>query len=303
MQGLLLIDKPEGITSFGAVAKVKWLAGTKRVGHTGTLDPMATGVLPILVGRPTVLANYLLEADKEYIASVKLGVITDTLDITGTVLKRTAVNIKEDKLLSAAKKFLGEISQTPPMYSAIKKDGVRLYELARKGQEVERQSRRVEIKELEIFDFDGQNFKMRVLCSKGTYIRTLADDIGKELGTGATLTALRRTKTAGFGLENAVSLDDLTKENLQSFLLREDFALCGYNKINVSKKQAVRFSNGGELSLDRLFGINSLEDKKLVRVYFSDIFVGLGEICLEKAALKPKALVNFIKTDKEDEAL
>lgn len=295
MQGLLLIDKEKDITSFGAVAKVKWLTETKRVGHTGTLDPMATGLLPVLVGRATVLSNYLLDADKEYIAGVCLGKTTDTLDITGTVLKEKNVSVSKDELLCVAKEFLGEISQVPPMYSAIKKDGVRLYELARKGKEVERAARTVNIKELEIYDFDGINFNMRVLCSKGTYIRSLAADIGERLKTGATLTSLRRTKTAGFDIKDAVDLNKLTKENVEGFLTNEEEVVRGYKKVFVSFKQAVRFSNGGELSLDRLSGLSDFKEGEILRVCFKDKFVGLGKICLENNSLKVLALLNFIK--------
>ncbi len=302
MQGLLLIDKPEGITSFGAVAKVKKLTGVKRVGHTGTLDPMATGVLPILVGRPTVLQSYILNADKEYVASVRLGITTDTLDITGNILEERSVAISEDELKEAANRFLGEIFQTPPMYSAIKKEGVRLYELARKGKEVERAARQVTIKELEIFDFDGQSFKMRVLCSKGTYIRTLADDIGKKLGTGATLTALKRTKTAGFSIKDCVSLEELTSENAQSFLKSSELAVANYKSINVSLKQAVRFSNGGELSSDRVRNYIAKENE-IVRVVYNGIFVGLGEFIAQSGVIKPKALVNFINISGEENNL
>lgn len=295
MQGLILINKPEGITSFGAVAKLKWLCQTKRVGHTGTLDPMATGVLPIFVGRPTVLSNYLLEADKEYIATVRLGIKTDTLDITGNVLEQKPVNIKLEELMSVREKFLGTITQIPPMYSAIKKDGVPLYKLAREGKTAQRDGRQVEIKELDIFDFDGINFKMKVLCSKGTYIRTLAEDIGNALNTGAVLTSLCRTKTAGFSIEQTVSLDQLTRENVENYLTDEETAVLGFDKINVSEKQAIRFSNGGELDLNRLHGIERTTDGKLLRVSFDNKFIGLGKISLEKNALTVEALVNFIK--------
>lgn len=295
MQGLILINKPKGITSFSAVSKLKWLCETKRVGHTGTLDPMATGVLPILIGRPTVLANYILEADKEYIAEVKLGIKTDTLDITGKVVGEKAVDVTAAQLKNAAEKFLGKISQLPPMYSAIKKDGVRLYQLAREGKETEREARTVNIKELEIFDFNKTDFKMRVLCSKGTYIRSLADDLGEALGTYATLTRLERTKTAGFSIENTVSLDELTRENVANYILNEEEAVLNYPKINITKKQAIRFSNGGELSAERLRGLGEPAENKIYRVKFENVFVGLGKFVTEKSAISPAALINFVK--------
>lgn len=290
MKGLLLIDKPESITSFGAVAKVKWLLGTKRVGHTGTLDPMATGVLPIMVGRATTLCGHLLDADKEYIARVKLGVVTDTLDITGTILKEQEVNVSLQDLQSVLVGFLGKQMQVPPMFSAIKKDGVRLYDMAREGKEIEREARSIEIFELELLNFKDNVFEIRVLCSKGTYIRSLADDIGKKIGCGATLTSLRRTKTAGFGIDECVSLDQLTKENVSTYLQSEEKAVLNYPVIRVSSKQAQRFANGGELDLARLHFEENPKDGQLYRVCENNKFLGLGEVSSEKSALKIKCL-------------
>ena len=290
MQGLLLINKPEGLTSFGVVSKIKWLLHTKRVGHTGTLDPMATGVLPVLVGRDTVLCSHLLDADKEYIAGVKLGVTTDTLDKTGTVLSECEVKVSKKEVLEVLNSFLGKQMQVPPMYSAIKKDGVRLYDLARQGKEVEREKREIEIFEIELLDFSGSEFKIRVLCSKGTYIRSLADDIGKKLGTGAMLTELTRTKTAGFNLAECVDLDTLTPENTASFLQSSEKAVLNYPLLNISKKQAVRFSNGGFLDLERMKFPAEPTDKQLYRVKCEDKFLGLGEADTEKSVLKIKCL-------------
>lgn len=290
MQGLLLINKPEGITSFGACAKVKWLLHQKRVGHTGTLDPMATGVLPILVGRSTVLSGCLLDADKEYIATVKLGITTDTLDKTGNILSEKSVSITRQELNKVLQDFLGKQLQTPPMYSALKKDGVRLYDLARKGTEVEREQREIEIFELELLEFRGDEFKIRVLCSKGTYIRSLADDIGKKVGTGAILTALKRTKTAGFSIDECVSLNDLTPENVASFLKKAEFAVKDYPLVSVSPKQALRFSNGGELSLERLRFENQPQNGEIYRVKSDKQFLGLGEVDSLKSVLKIKCL-------------
>lgn len=277
MQGLLLIDKPEGLTSFSVVAKIKWLLKTKRVGHTGTLDPMATGVLPVLVGRPTVLCGRLIEADKEYIATIKLGITTDTLDITGEVLSKTDVSVTYEQVEKAVYSFLGKQKQTPPMYSAIKKDGVKLYELARKGKEIEREQRDIEIYEIELLCFEGDRFKIRVLCSKGTYIRTLADDIGKKLGIGAVLTELRRTKTAGFNIENCVPLDNLTPENINEYILSAESAVLNYPLCEVSQKQAERFANGGELSLDRIHSVVEFKDNAVYRVKCGEKFLGLGK--------------------------
>lgn len=297
MQGLLLINKPEGITSFGVVAKIKWLLHTKRVGHTGTLDPMATGVLPVLVGRDTVLCSHLLDADKEYIAGVKLGVTTDTLDKTGKVLSETEVNLSKEQLQEVLFGFLGKQSQIPPMYSALKKDGVRLYDLAREGKEIEREAREIEIFELELLSFNGDEFEIRVLCSKGTYIRSLADDIGKKLGTGAMLTSLKRTKTAGFKIEECVDLDALTPENTPSFLKSAENAVLNYPFLTVSEKQALRFSNGGELALERLHFKNQPQNGEIYRVKNGEKFLGLGEVDLEKSALKIKCLTYHSSDD------
>lgn len=290
MQGLLLINKPKGLTSFGVVAKIKWLLHTKRVGHTGTLDPMATGVLPVLVGRPTVLCSHLLDADKEYIATVRLGITTDTLDITGNVLSECDVTVTKEQLVSTLRGFMGKQLQTPPMYSAIKKNGVRLYDLAREGKDVEREQREIEILELELLEFKENEFKMRVLCSKGTYIRSLADDIGKKLGTGATLTELQRTKTAGFSINECVDLDSLTPENASSFLKSAENAVINYPEIIVSDKQAERFVNGGELSLERLHFNTQPNNAEIYRVKNCNRFLGLGEVVSEKSALKIKCL-------------
>lgn len=290
MQGLILINKPEGMTSFSVVAKIKWLLHTKRVGHTGTLDPMATGVLPIMVGRPTVLCGLLLDAKKEYIAEIKLGVTTDTLDRTGKVISVAPVKVKKEELEKVIKGFLGKQLQIPPMYSALKKDGVRLYDLARQGAEVEREAREIEIFEIELLDFKDDLFSVRVLCSKGTYIRSLADDIGKVLGTGAMLTALTRTKTAGFTLSECVDLDSLTPENTASFLQDAEKAVEGYPLVTVSDKQAARFINGGELGLERLHFSVPVNDNDLFRVRGGGRFLGLGQVNLEKSALTIKCL-------------
>ena len=291
MRGLLLIDKPEGITSFGAVARIKRLAGVKRVGHTGTLDPMATGVLPVLIGRPTVLCDCLLEADKEYIAQIQLGVTTDTLDRTGTVLKTSPVSVSKERLQEVLQGFLGKSMQLPPMYSALKKDGVRLYELARNGQEVERRPREIEIKELELLHFANSLFSVRVACSKGTYIRSLAADIGERLATGAVLTGLRRTKTAGFSVGDCIPLEQITADNISSLLLNEERAVLGYPSVTVSAKQAARFSNGGDLALERLHLPEAGKDGSIFRVKCNGLFYGLGAIDLPSGSLRVKCLV------------
>lgn len=291
MQGLILLNKPEGITSFSAVSKIKWLAGEKRVGHTGTLDPLATGVLPIFLGRATALSGILLDADKGYIATVKLGVVTDSCDITGNILSEQEVEITKEQLEAALDNFRGEIKQVPPMYSALKKDGVRLYELARQGKNVEIEARDVKINRLELLELDGDTFKISVDCSKGTYIRSLCRDIGDKLGCGATMTALVRTATSGFSIDNTVFLDTLTKENIADFIMPEERALSYLKEIYVTEKQAIRFSNGGQLSYERLKSSN-FSDGELVRVKYKDTFLGVGYADNQNEQIAIKCVIN-----------
>ncbi len=293
MFGLLLLNKPEGITSFGAVARIKRLAGEKRVGHTGTLDPMATGVLPILIGRATVLSQYVTDAEKSYSATVKLGITTDTCDITGNVLLQNAVNVTQGEISDILKSFIGLQQQTPPMFSAIKQNGVRMYELARRGENVDIPSREVNIYSIEQTGKLNQNFEFDITTtvSKGTYIRSLCRDIGEKLGCGATLTRLNRTKTAGFDISDCVSLDDLTSENICDYILPCDKAVDYMPAFEVSEKQAVRFSNGGELNLDRI-KYSAFENDSLYRVYFNKRFIGLGCADLENNILKIERLVD-----------
>ena len=210
MDGILVVDKPAGPTSFDVVHRVRASLKVAKVGHTGTLDPMATGVLPICLGAATRLAGHLTEGDKEYLATVALGASTDTQDATGTVLQTRDVPALTRALLDGAiAKFLGPQQQVPPMYSAVKIDGKRLYEHARAGREIEREPRSITVHAMELLDFGERELKIRVACSKGTYVRTLAHDLGEALGCGAHLSALRRTKSGPFGLENAAQLKEL----------------------------------------------------------------------------------------------
>lgn len=218
--GILIIDKPEGWTSMDVCAKLRGVFHEKRVGHGGTLDPMATGVLPIFIGRATRAVEFAEKSDKEYIAGLKLGVITNTQDTTGEVLETRPVQISREQLEAALEKFRGDIMQVPPMYSAIKINGKKLYELARKGREVERPARPVGIKSLEILEQQGEDlYTIRVRCTKGTYIRTLCHDIGQALACGGCMAFLRRTMAAGFTLEDAVSLERTQAEGDPASLL------------------------------------------------------------------------------------
>lgn len=287
MTGIICLDKPCGMTSFMAVKRASRILGVKKAGHTGTLDPMATGVLVIMLGHCTRFIELLPEHRKSYTARVKLGLTTDTLDITGEVLSENEVDVTLPQLLSAAENYNGDILQTPPMYSALKKDGERLYDLARKGIEIEREQRQITIEKLEIYDFDGTEFSMDVTCSAGTYIRSLCDDIGRDLGCGAVMTALRRTEANGFFAEKSVTLEELERlvgeNNADSVITSVENALMSYPEIKVSKPQANRFRNGGELGYERLHGEYPVG---IYRVKSPDgEFLGLGEILTEKGDL------------------
>ena len=293
MQGLLLLNKPEGKTSFSAVAAVKRLAHEKKVGHTGTLDPMATGVLPIFLGRATALSGLLLDGDKRYIAGVKLGITTDTDDITGKVLTQNSVNVTDEQLQGALEHFVGKQEQIPPMYSAIKKDGVRMYALAREGKTVEITPRNIEIYGIKLLSaLENNTFVIDVHVSKGTYIRSLARDIGEYLGCGATLTSLERIYAAGFDIENCVKLDDLTPENISSYILSEETAVKHFREIGVTDKQAVRFCNGGQLGFDRI-KITDIKDGELFRVKYGEKLLGIGIADCEKQWIAIKCILNY----------
>jgi len=210
MHGLLIIDKPQGLTSHDVVRRVRRLFRTKRVGHTGTLDPMATGVLPVAIGEGTKLVQFLMAGAKSYRATLKLGETTDTYDAEGTILQRRPLPpLTSDDIVRCCQKFIGDIQQTPPMFSAIKKNGIPLHQLARQGIEVEREPRNVEILRIEVLEVSLPYVTLEVDCGKGTYIRSLAHDLGEELGTGAHLTALRRTRNGFFDEADAVPLDRL----------------------------------------------------------------------------------------------
>lgn len=210
--GIIVLDKPQGLTSQAAVSRVKRALGIKRVGHGGTLDPMATGVLPVFVGRATRASGMLLDADKAYRAGFVTGIRTDTQDTTGEVISRSEITPSPAEVAEICKLFIGKQQQIPPMYSALKVDGRKLYELAREGREVERKPREIEIFSIDYLGFENGEHQIDVHCSKGTYIRTLIDDIGVKLGCFAAMSSLRRTKTGRFTLDDALSLDELTAD-------------------------------------------------------------------------------------------
>lgn len=300
MDGLILIDKPENITSFGAVAKIRKLTGQKRVGHTGTLDPMATGVLPILIGRATSLSPFLLESDKIYSARIKFGLKTDSFDITGNIIykadEKTLMNISKQEVLKALENFTGALKQTPPMFSALKKNGVPLYKLARQGKSLELEKRDIFIHYIRLLEFDEINKEclVEVKVTKGTYIRSLANDIGEFLGCGAVLKELRRTCVTGFDITECVPLDDLSESNISDFILKPDFAVKYMPEINVTLKQAVRFSNGGALDIKRL-KISEPEDGELFRVSFGGDFLGVGVYNRENGEVAVKCVIKSLR--------
>ena len=209
INGIVVVDKEPGYTSHDVVAKLRGICGQKKIGHTGTLDPQATGVLPVCLGSATKLCDMLTDRDKEYVAELLLGVETDTQDVTGEVFQRRPVEMRETEVRRACESFTGRYEQVPPMYSALKINGRKLCDLAREGKEVERKARPVTIYELEILECSLPVVKMRVACSKGTYIRTLCDDIGRALGCGGAMKSLRRTKAGGFTLKEAFTLEQL----------------------------------------------------------------------------------------------
>ena len=211
--GILIIDKPTGWTSMDVCAKLRGILREKRIGHAGTLDPMATGVLPVFVGRATKAVQFAENGRKEYRAVLKLGTVTDTQDTTGTVLETHPVTVGADEVRAALEHFTGELLQLPPMYSALKVNGQKLYDLARQGKTVERKPRAITVYELELLEQSAPDeFALRVVCSKGTYIRTLCHDLGQALGCGGCMAALRRTEASGFGIGEAVTLEDAARE-------------------------------------------------------------------------------------------
>ena len=283
MNGVLIVDKPAEFTSFDVVAVVRKLSGQRKIGHTGTLDPNATGVLPLLLGNATKAQDIVPNHDKQYEAEFRLGLTTDTLDIWGEVRTEKESNVKEEQITELLSDFTGEIEQLPPMYSAVSVGGQRLYDLARKGIEVERKPRKVTVYSLELLRFDEatQSGRLAVKCSRGTYIRTLIDDIGAMLGAGAVMTALRRTMACGFNLEQAFTLDEIKKLSesgeLESTLLSTESLFYTYPELWVSDAQAKRFSNGGELDITRTkLAAKNIPDGAIYRIKGTKTFLGLG---------------------------
>lgn len=251
MNGIVIIDKPSGWTSQDVVSKLRGVLHTKRIGHGGTLDPMATGVLPVFVGRATRAVEFFEHAEKTYETVLRLGITTDTEDITGSVLQQQEVAVTEQQFLAVLEQFRGEIQQIPPMYSALKINGQKLCDLARRGKEVERKPRTITIHALDCLSFDGQTARLRISCSKGTYIRTLCKDIGEALGCGGCMESLRRVAAGSYIIEEAIPLAELVEStDPESHLRPVDSMFTRHPAITLTEKQALRCRNGNSFSID-----------------------------------------------------
>ena len=274
INGIIIVNKETGFTSHDVVAKLRGICGQKKIGHTGTLDPAATGVLPVCLGSGTKLCDMLTDRDKEYVAELLLGVETDTQDTMGSVLRESPVTVTEEEVSRACLSFLGDYDQIPPMYSALKVDGKKLYELARAGKEVERKARRVRILELEILEMRLPVVKLRVVCSKGTYIRTLCSDIGQKLGCGGAMQSLQRTKVGRFRLEDALTLGELQQlkdsGELERVVQPVDSLFEETPALHVTAEAARLLENGNALFPSQFAETVTPEPERWVRVYRPD---------------------------------
>ena len=337
INGVLLFNKPTILSSNIALQKVKRLYNAKKAGHTGTLDPLATGLLPICFGEATKFSGFLLNADKEYTATIKLGETTTTYDACGEIVASANVNVTINEIKNVVMSFFGEITQIPPIYSALKVNGKRLYEYARSGEEVAIKSRQISIKEIEVMEFGAglsnlslssnlsfssqcesikiknleqqscsldyintsyetelesntdNTFKIRVLCSKGTYIRTLAHDIGCALGCGAHLTELTRTKTSGFALNQSINLDNLSQmsdSERQNLLLPCDVLVADLDKLELEDSEFAYIQHGRTLE-----NVYNIPENKLLRLYYDGNFLGVAEAL--NHAIRPSRLMNL----------
>ena len=289
ISGVLLLDKPLGMTSNQAMLKVRHLYQAEKAGHTGSLDPLATGLLPICLGEATKFANFLLDADKSYRASVKLGITTTTADAEGEIVDQQAVHVSLEQVQQVLTQFTGEIQQTPPIYSALKVDGKPLYAYARAGQQVAIKSRSVLIHQIQLEKFVQDEIVFTVSCSKGTYIRTLAQDIGEKLGCGAHLIGLRRLTSGGFDLNHAYTLDSLSQINfhdLDTKLLPVDSKVMHLAKLSLTEKQTELILHGQPIQTD-----DEILSNNFIRLYDnSGTFIGLA-LAQQDGKLHPKRLL------------
>ncbi|MGL5615718.1 MAG: tRNA pseudouridine(55) synthase TruB [Sarcina sp.] len=279
MNGIINVCKNTGQSSFDVVAKIRKYAKEKKVGHTGTLDPEASGVLPVCLGKGTKIIEYIMENKKVYRVTFKLGLVTNTYDLEGEVIREASTSeITEDAVLETINKFIGTIKQVPPMFSALKKNGVRLYELARKGIEVEREAREITINSISNISLDLPFVTMDVDCSKGTYIRSLCFDIGEELKVGATMTVLVRIANGEFKIEDAVNIKDLNEENIKEYIVTLEDALISYPKFTVDDNFKKLLINGVAVGNKKIYKGQDIALGKLYRVYDEDNnLLGLGK--------------------------
>lgn len=292
ISGILLLDKPQGMSSNACLQQVKRLFQASKAGHTGALDPLATGVLPLCFGEATKVSQFLLEADKRYLTTIRLGERTNTADAEGEVISTRPVGeLTKQALVTCLSQFKGDIEQVPPMYSALKHKGQPLYKLARAGMEVERKSRKISIHDLILHEFDGSSLSLEIHCSKGTYVRTIADDLGEALGCGAHVTALRRLQAGVFRLENCLTPETLQAIyeadgtiGLDALLQAPDLAIAHLPKATLPAQMAAYVRQGQAVMLRQLPGSG------LVRLYDEEEFIGIGEI-LDDGRVKPHRLI------------
>jgi tRNA pseudouridine55 synthase len=293
VDGIILLDKPKGFSSNAALQKVRWLLNAEKAGHTGSLDPLATGVLPLCFGEATKFSQYLLDADKGYETLMQLGVTTTTADAEGEVLERRPVTVGRAEIEAVLPRFRGEISQIPPMYSALKRDGQPLYKLARAGEVVEREPRSVTSARLELLGCEASQARLAVDCSKGTYIRTLVEDIGQLLGCGAHVAELRRTKAGPFDLSRTVTLEELERvhgeggnEAVDQFLLPADSGLQHWPLLQFSEHSSFYWLQGQPVRAPEApkFGMVRVQDH-------NGRFIGIGEVS-EDGRIAPRRLIS-----------
>jgi tRNA pseudouridine55 synthase len=292
ISGIIVLDKAVGLSSNMALQEVKWLFEANKAGHTGSLDPLATGVLPLCLGEATKVSQFLLNSDKRYRARIKLGIRTDSADSEGQVIAECdEVNVSREQVEQALQSFKGETQQIPPMHSALKVDGVPLYKLAREGKTISREARSICVYELELTDFQGDEIELEITCSKGTYIRTIADDLGQDLGCGAHIIALRRLQAGAFTEADCVSTDALREvkekhgmDRLDQNLIPMDRAIEDLPEVNLPSIAASQFKNGQSVL------VRHLPEEGLVRLYEEEQFIGIG--CIDDdGKVAPKRLI------------
>lgn len=297
MNGIIGVNKPQGFTSFDVVAKLRGILKTKRIGHGGTLDPMATGVLPVFIGTATKACDIMPDDRKTYVADFRFGMTTDTQDITGNILTESDKKVSLKEFKAVIPEFIGNIRQIPPMYSAVQVNGKRLYDLARQGIEVERKPRDIEVKSLHIFSYheETQEGTVEICCGKGTYIRTIIHDIGEKLGCGAVMTALERIQSGGFALVDCFTLEEIQQakdENrLEKLIIPTEYIFAGLPKLRLNEVQTRMYRNGVRLDLNRINNVK--QDNDRYSVYGSDnVFIGVAFADFERAELR--VVKNFI---------